>query len=70
MLAARGAHVVMAVRDMDKAKARADAIKQQHPDATLTLLKLDLNSLADVRHCAQEFKALNIPLHVLMLNAV
>lgn len=70
VLAARGAHVIMAVRDMDKAKDRADAIKAQHPGATLTLLKLDLTSLADVRRCAQEFKALNLPLHVLMLNAV
>lgn len=70
VLAARGAHVVMAVRDYDKAKTRAEAIKSQHPGATLTLLKLDLTVLSDVRRCAQEFKSLNIPLHVLMLNAV
>lgn len=69
VLAARGAEVIMGVRDMDKAKRNAEAITQRNPQAKLLLLPLDLASLASVKAFAKQVKALSKPLHVLVLNA-
>ncbi len=62
--------VVAAVRDMEKATQRANAIRKEVADAKLTLLKLDLMSMQSVKSFVEEFRALGLPLHVLMLNAV
>lgn len=39
------------------------------PDARVSLLPLDLSSLASVKAAADEFKKSKRPLHILMLNA-
>lgn len=70
IMAARGAHIIMAVRDMDKATQRADVIRKQNAHAQLTLLKLDLTSMESVKSFVEAFRALRLPLHILMLNAV
>ncbi|MBX5485191.1 MAG: SDR family NAD(P)-dependent oxidoreductase [Mycolicibacterium hassiacum] len=49
VLAARGAHVVMAVRDLDKGTAAAERIRAATPRATISLQELDLTSLDSVR---------------------
>lgn len=69
VLAARGADVVIAVRDTAKGAAVAEKIKAQHPGAAVSVLPLDLTSLASVEACARQFEGTGKPLHILMLNA-
>ncbi|KAI8473320.1 MAG: short-chain dehydrogenase/reductase family protein [Monoraphidium minutum] len=69
VLAARGAEVVIAVRDAAKGNAAAASIKAQVPGARVGVLALDLASLESVKDCATAFAASGRPLHVLMLNA-
>ena len=49
-----GAQVVLACRNMQKAKAAADRIIAVTPHAALHLVHLDLSSLASVRNASQE----------------
>ena len=51
-LAAKGAHVVMAVRNQKKAGAAVEEIRAGAPDASLELVALDLASQASVRAAA------------------
>jgi NAD(P)-dependent dehydrogenase (short-subunit alcohol dehydrogenase family) len=55
-LAARGARVVLAVRNLDKGKAAASAISAAAPGADVSLQELDLGSLTSVRSAAEELK--------------
>lgn len=68
-LAAHGATVVMAVRDLDRGRAAADRIRTTVPDARLELRELDLASLAGVRAFADAFLADHQRLDVLINNA-
>lgn len=67
-LAAHGATVIMAVRDLDKGGRAADAIRAHAPSALLDLRQLDLASLASVRACADELLAEASPLHIVIAN--
>jgi NADP-dependent 3-hydroxy acid dehydrogenase YdfG len=78
VLAGRGAHVILAGRRMKDLESSKHAIersvtgccRQTDPDAVrLTCLTLDLTDLASVRSCALAFRALNLPLHILVNNA-
>ena len=51
-LAAKGAHVVLAVRNLDKGKDAADPDQRPAPGADVALQELDLTSLASVRAAA------------------
>ena len=51
-LAGRGALVVLAVRDLAKGSAAAEAIRAEHPGAELVLQETDLASLGSVREAA------------------
>ena len=55
-LARKGATVVMACRNMEKAKQAARKICSEVQEAKLDLLKLDLSDLNSVRQFADEFK--------------
>ena len=66
-LVARGWHVVMACRDLDKTR-RAWGDLGLAPDA-VTLLHLELGSLAAVRQFAHGFAATGLPLDALVCNA-
>lgn len=68
-LARKGAHVVMAVRNLQKGQAASDQIKQAAPNAQVDLMQLNLGSLQSVRDFAAAFKQRHQPLHVLMNNA-
>ena len=61
-----GATLYLTVRDVEKAKNNLGDIAQS-PRAHL--LKLDLNSLASVRACAEEFKTKSKTLNILIENA-
>lgn len=52
VLAARGAHVVLACRDADRANAAMDRIRADLPKAELSFQQLDLSDLDQVREAA------------------
>lgn len=68
-LAAHGAQITMAVRDLAKGDEAATRIRASVPDAQLTLRQLDLGSLASVRRFADEQLAATPKLDVLINNA-
>lgn len=53
VLAARGAHVILACRDAGRAEAAMDLIRDETPAATLSFLPLDLADLDQVREAAK-----------------
>jgi NAD(P)-dependent dehydrogenase (short-subunit alcohol dehydrogenase family) len=67
VLADKGAHVVLAVRNLDKGNEAADRIKAATPNADVTLQELDLASLDSVRKAADELRA-NYPRIDLLIN--
>ena len=66
VLALRGVHVVMAVRNVSAGLAAKEAILTQVPGAKVDVLELDLSSKASVRTFASKFESLNLPLNILM----
>lgn len=68
-LAARGAHVVLAVRNVTKGEAAAEWISRSVPDADLELQRLDLGSLASVRAAADEIRTKHERIDLLINNA-
>ena len=68
-LAGAGAHVVMAARTQEKAKAAHDEIRAEHPDATLEIVRLDLGSLESVRAAAAEISEKHPIVDILINNA-
>lgn len=69
VLASKRAHVVMAVRDQEKAAHAVEAIRRETPDADLELVALDLGSLASVRSAADEIIAGHDRVDILINNA-
>src|SRR5258706_1038247 len=59
VLADKGAHVVLAVRNLDKGNQAADRIKSKSPNAVIAVRELDLTSLDSVRKAADELRADN-----------
>jgi NAD(P)-dependent dehydrogenase (short-subunit alcohol dehydrogenase family) len=53
-MAARGAHVVIAARDQDKADAAAQSVRKQAGSGKVETILCDLGSLASIRACAGE----------------
>jgi NAD(P)-dependent dehydrogenase (short-subunit alcohol dehydrogenase family) len=68
-LAAKGAHVVMAVRNQQKAAGAVEQIRARVPDASLELVALDLSSQASVRQAAAQILAAHDRLDLLVNNA-
>lgn len=68
-LAAKGAHVVMAVRNQKKAAAAVEEIHASAPGASLELVALDLSSQDSVREAAQQILAAHDRLDLLVNNA-
>lgn len=69
VFALRGAHVLIAARNMEAANSMKQLIVASNPKARVDVLKLDLSSLKSVRACADDFLAMNLPLNVLINNA-
>jgi NAD(P)-dependent dehydrogenase (short-subunit alcohol dehydrogenase family) len=69
VLAAKGAQVVLAVRNLDKGKEAADRIKKASPNAVVALQELDLTSLDSVRKAADELRAAHPRIDLLINNA-
>jgi NAD(P)-dependent dehydrogenase (short-subunit alcohol dehydrogenase family) len=68
-LAARGASVVLAVRNLDKGKQAAATITTASPGADVTVQRLDLSSLDSVREAAAELQAGHDRIDLLINNA-
>jgi len=68
-LAAKGAHVVMAVRNQAKAEAAVREIRSTVPDASLELVALDLSSQASTKEAARQILAAHPKLDLLINNA-
>src|SRR6476646_5298587 len=69
VLAARGASVVLAVRDTDKGKRAAARIAGAAPGADVTVSPLDLASLDSIRAAAGELRATHPRIDLLINNA-
>ena len=69
VLAARGASVVLAVRDTGKGKRAAARIAAASPGADLTVQPLDLASLESIRAAAAELRAHHPRIDLLINNA-
>jgi NAD(P)-dependent dehydrogenase (short-subunit alcohol dehydrogenase family) len=68
-LAAKGAQVIMACRDLDKAIAAVDQVRAITPSARLVVRRLDLASLQSVAQLADEVLRSHPKLDVLVNNA-
>jgi NAD(P)-dependent dehydrogenase (short-subunit alcohol dehydrogenase family) len=68
-LAGKGAHVILACRDVGKGGEAEARIRAAHPGASTTVMALDLASLADVRRFAAAVRGATPRLDVLINNA-
>ena len=68
-LAQTGAHVVLAVRDLEKGNLALARIVAACPDADVTLQELDLSSLASVRAAAAALRKTYLRIDLLINNA-
>ncbi|KAE8710787.1 Short-chain dehydrogenase TIC 32 [Hibiscus syriacus] len=69
VLAFRGVHVVMAVRNVDVGRNVKETILEEINGAKIDVMELDLSSMASVRKFASEFQSSNFPLNILINNA-
>jgi len=67
-LASKGAHVVVTARDLAKAEAAAQAMRDA-TGGTVEIEELELDSLASIRAFAERFLAKHDALHILVNNA-
>ena len=68
-LAGKGAHVVMAARNQDKAAAARDEILAVHPEASLEIVELDLGSFDSTKAAAAKIAADHPKIDILINNA-
>jgi len=68
-LAQHGAHVVLAVRNLDKGKDAAARITAESPQADVALQELDLTSLESIRAAADQLRAEHDRIDLLINNA-
>jgi NAD(P)-dependent dehydrogenase (short-subunit alcohol dehydrogenase family) len=68
-LAAKGAHVVLAVRNLDKGRDAVSLITRRHPAASLSVQQLDLTSLDSIRAAAEQLRTDYHQIDLLINNA-
>ena len=66
VLALRGVHVTMAVRNLDAGRNVKEEIIKQIPSAKINAMELDLSSMASVRKFASDYNSSGLPLNILM----
>ena len=66
VLSLRGAHVIVAARNLEAANKAKQTIIKSNEKAKIDVLQLDLSSLKSVKAFADSFLALNLPLNILM----
>ncbi|RZB88743.1 Short-chain dehydrogenase TIC 32, chloroplastic isoform B [Glycine soja] len=68
VLALRGVHVIMGVRNMLAAKDVKEKILKEIPSAKVDAMELDLGSMESVKKFASAFKSSGLPLNILILS--
>ncbi len=68
-LAQKGVHVIMACRNLDKAKVAKASILADNSSAQLTIMQLDLNDFTSVKSFASEYLSKHSQLDFLINNA-
>jgi len=68
-LASKGAHTILAVRDLAKVEPIIADIKNRTQNNNVEAIKLDLDSFGGVRQFVDNFLARGLPLHILINNA-
>jgi NAD(P)-dependent dehydrogenase (short-subunit alcohol dehydrogenase family) len=68
-LAAHGARVTLAVRDLDRGRTAMEQIHSRSPTAEVDIVRLDLADMSSVSRCADELVGRREPLDVLVNNA-
>ncbi|CAI0472646.1 unnamed protein product [Linum tenue] len=68
VMAQHKAHVIIGARNMEAASKAKHLILKHTPGARVDVLQLDLASTRSVRAFADSFKALNLPLNVLIYS--
>lgn len=66
VLALRGVHVIMAVRNVESGRNVKETIMKEIPNAKLDVLELDLSSLASIRKFASNYDSVGLPLNILV----
>ncbi|KAK4571557.1 hypothetical protein RGQ29_030115 [Quercus rubra] len=69
VLALRGVHVIMGVRNMAAGKDAKEAIVKEIPTAKVDAMELDLSSMVSVKKFASDFNSSGLPLNILINNA-
>ncbi|KAJ4839884.1 Short-chain dehydrogenase TIC 32, chloroplastic [Turnera subulata] len=69
VLALRGVHVIMGVRNVAAGKHVREAITKEIPSAKVDAMELDLSSMASVQKFASDFNSSGRPLNLLINNA-
>ncbi|XP_024994520.1 short-chain dehydrogenase TIC 32, chloroplastic-like [Cynara cardunculus var. scolymus] len=69
VLALRGVHVIMPVRNVEAGQKVKESISQKIPNAKLEVMELDISSLESVRTFASQYCSKGHPLNLLILNA-
>lgn len=69
VLALRGVHVIMAVRNVDAGSKIKETFLKDIPNAKVDVMELDVSSLASVRHFAWGYMYKGLPLNILICNA-
>ncbi|KAK7279926.1 hypothetical protein RJT34_24987 [Clitoria ternatea] len=69
VLALRGVHVIMGVRNMVAAKDVKETILKEIPSAKVDAMELDLSSMESVKKFASEYKSSGRALNILINNA-
>ncbi|GAU24591.1 hypothetical protein TSUD_289520 [Trifolium subterraneum] len=66
VLALRGVHVVMGVRNMAAGKEIKETILKNNSTAKIDMMELDLSSMESVRKFTSQFNSRSLPLNILM----
>ncbi|XP_022156281.1 short-chain dehydrogenase TIC 32, chloroplastic-like isoform X2 [Momordica charantia] len=69
VLALRGVHVIMAVRNLDAGRGVREAIVKENPSAKVDVMELDLSSMVSIRKFASDYRSSGFPLNILINNA-
>ncbi|KAL1825133.1 hypothetical protein ACET3Z_011911 [Daucus carota] len=69
VLALRGVHVIMGVRNVKAGNKVREDILKNIPNAKIDVMEIDLNSMASIRKFASEYISSGLPLNILVNNA-
>ena len=68
-LLARGRHVTVGSRDLERGRRAVEALRRRHPDASVDVLELDLASLSSISRAVREVRETHAGLDGIVCNA-